>query len=150
MLKIRRYEDRDFVDYVTTLEKTSSWGKEAGEELKARLEKMTRKEQVWVAEIESRAIGFMILVPDKDGSLEVDWLDVHPSFQRMEVGTSLVEKASKIVRSKKLDALSVHTWEKNKKMIGFAFKNSFEDFERIKDFYGKGKDALHLKKRISS
>jgi ribosomal protein S18 acetylase RimI-like enzyme len=109
---------------------------------------MTRREQVWVAEIESRAVGFMILVPNKDGSLEIDWLDVHPDFQRMGIGASLVDKAAKVARKKKLEALSVHTWEKNKKMVGFTFKNRFEVYGRIKDFYGKGKDALHFKKRV--
>jgi ribosomal protein S18 acetylase RimI-like enzyme len=150
MLKIRRYKDIDFVDYVATLEKTSKWGKKAGEQLKTRLDRMTRREQAWIGEINSRAVGFMILVPNKDGSLEIDWLDVHPNFQRMGVGTSLVEKAVKVARSKKLDPLSVHTWEKNEEMIGFASKNGFEVFERIKDFYGKRKDALRLVKRIPS
>jgi ribosomal protein S18 acetylase RimI-like enzyme len=148
MPKIRRYESRDFVDYVATLEKTTSWGRGSGSELKARLEKLTNRDQVWIAEIDSRAIGFMILVPNNDDSLEVDWLDVHPSFQRMGVGTLLVKKAVKIAKAKKMQALSVHTWPTNEKMINFALKNGFEVFERIKDFYGRGKDAVRLKKRI--
>jgi len=149
MLKIRRYESRDFVDYVSTLEKTSKWKRHAAENLKARMEKLTRRDQIWVAEIGYRAIGFMILVPNNDDSLEVDWLDIHPSFQRMGVGTLLVNKAAKIAKSKKMQALSVHTWPTNEKMLNFSSKNGFEVFERIKDFYGKRKDAIHLKKRIS-
>ena len=82
MPKIRRYESRDFVDYAATLEKTSSWERKAAAELKARLEKLTRREQVWVAEVGTRGVGFMIVSPNNDGSLEVDWLDVHPGFQR--------------------------------------------------------------------
>jgi ribosomal protein S18 acetylase RimI-like enzyme len=148
MPKIRRYKSSDFVDYVATLEKTTSWGKCSGSELKARLEKLTSKDQVWVAEIDSRAIGFIILVPNTDDSLEADWLDVHPSLQRMGVGTLLVKKAARIAKTRKMQALSVHTWPKNEKMINFAFKNGFEVFERIKDFYGRGKDAIRLKKRI--
>jgi ribosomal protein S18 acetylase RimI-like enzyme len=149
MPKIRRYESRDFVDYISTLEKTTKWRRNAREELKARMEKLTRRDQIWVAEIGYRAVGFMILVPNNDDSLEVDWLDIHPSFQRMGVGTLLVDKAAKIAKSKKMQALSVHTWPTNKKMLNFSFKNGFEVFERIKDFYGKRKDAIRLKKRIS-
>jgi ribosomal protein S18 acetylase RimI-like enzyme len=149
MLKIRRYESRDFVDYVSTLEKTTKWKRHAREELKARIEKLTRRDQIWVAEIDYRAIGFMILVPNKDDSLEVDWLDIHPDFQRMGIGMLLVEKATKIAKTKRLQALSVHTWPTNQEMLNFSFKNGFEIFERIKDFYGKRKDAIHLKKRIS-
>jgi len=148
MPKIRRYESRDFVDYVSTLEKTTKWGRHSGEELKARMEKLTSKDQIWVAEIDSRAIGFMILAPNTDGSLEVDWLDVHPSFQRMGIGNFLVGKAVKIAKAKKMQALSVHTLPTNEKMINFSFKNGFEIFERIKNFYGKRKDAIRFKKRI--
>jgi ribosomal protein S18 acetylase RimI-like enzyme len=148
MPKIRRYERGDFVDYAATLEKTTSWGRHSGSELKARLEKLTRKDQVWVADIGSRAIGFMILVPNSDDSLEADWLDVHPSFQRIGVGTLLVKKAVRIAKARKMQALSVHTWATNEKMINFAFKNGFEVFERIKSFYGTNKDAIRLKKRI--
>ncbi len=149
MPKIRKYEDRDFVDYASTLEKTTSWKRKASNELKARLEKLTRRDQVWVAEIDTRTVGFMILTPNDDDSLEIDWLDVHPNFQRTGIGTLLVRKAEKVAKTKKTSFLSVHTWEKNEKMVGFSFKNGFETFERTKNFYGKGKNALHLKKPVS-
>jgi len=148
MPKIRRYESRDFVDYAATLEKTSTWERKAAAELKARLEKLTRREQVWVAEVGTRGVGFMIVSPNNDGSLEVDWLDVHPDFQRTSIGTLLVEKAAKIAKAKKMKALSVHTWETNQKMLDFSAKNGFQVLERIKGFYGRGKDALRLKKEI--
>ena len=148
MPKIRRYESRDFVDYAATLEKTSTWERKAAAELKARLEKLKRREQVWVAEVGTRGVGFMIVSPNNDGSLEVDWLDVHPDFQRTSIGTLLVEKAAKIAKAKKMKALSVHTWETNQKMLDFSAKNGFQVLERIKGFYGRGKDALRLKKEI--
>jgi tripartite-type tricarboxylate transporter receptor subunit TctC len=40
-LKIRRYEERDFKAYVSTLEKTASWTDDAEEELTAMMKKMT-------------------------------------------------------------------------------------------------------------
>jgi hypothetical protein len=33
-------------------------------------------------------------------------------------------------------------------MLDFSAKNGFQVFERIKDFYGRGKDALRLRKKI--
>jgi ribosomal protein S18 acetylase RimI-like enzyme len=60
----------------------------------------------------------------------------------------LVEKAAKIAKAKKMKALSVHTWETNQKMLDFSAKNGFQVLERIKGFYGRGKDALRLKKEI--
>jgi ribosomal protein S18 acetylase RimI-like enzyme len=146
MLKIRRYEERDFRAYVDTLEKTMNLGDEAEEELAARIQKMTEKDEIWVAEADAKAVGFMILTPNNDGTLEVDWLDVHPDRQRKGIATNLVAKAEEIAKARKADALSVHTWMENKNMLAFLKKNGFELFETIADFYGKGKDALRYKK----
>jgi ribosomal protein S18 acetylase RimI-like enzyme len=148
MSKVRRYQNRDFVDYAATLEKTTKFGRKAAAELKAILEKLTRRDQIWVAEVDTRAVGFMILTHNDDGSLEVNWLDVHPDFQRTGIGTLLIKKAEKVAKAKNTFFLSVHTWETNKKMIGFTAKNGFEVFEKIKGFYGKKKNALRLKKAV--
>lgn len=145
-VKIRRYEERDFRAYVGTLEKTTNWGDEAEEELAARIQKMTEKDEIWVAEAYGKAVGFMILTPNNDGTLEIDWLDVHPNFQRKGVATSLVAKAGEIAQARKVEALSVHTSVENTKMIAFLKRNGFTVFKRIPDFYGKGKDALRYKK----
>ena len=147
MPKIRRYEDRDFLDYAATLERTTSLGKEAGDDLKARFEKMTDADQTWVAEVEGRGVGFMILTPNDDGSLEIDWLDVHPDFQTHGIGSLLVRRAEEIAKDKGIHELSIHTWISNKKMVNLSIKNGFETFATIKDFYGKGIDALRLKKK---
>jgi ribosomal protein S18 acetylase RimI-like enzyme len=146
---IRRYEKGDFADYVATLEKTTDWGKEAGEELQAMIGKLTRNDQVWVAEVDGRAVGFMILTPNNDRSLEVDWLDVNPRVQRRGLGTLLLEKAREIAEAERMLALSVHTHMTNRQMIKFSLKNGFKVSERIRDFYGKGKDALRLKKTLN-
>jgi len=148
MRRVRKYQSRDFVDYVATLEKTRDWKRHTTSELQARLEKLKRREQVWLAEVETRAVGFMILSPRKDDSLEIEWLDVHPGFQRSGLGTLLVNKAARIVKAKKMLALSMHFPETNKTALGFATKNGFVVFERVKDFYGNKKDALHLRKMI--
>jgi ribosomal protein S18 acetylase RimI-like enzyme len=148
MVIIRQYEERDFDDYVSTLEKTTDWGREAGEELKARMEKMRKDEQIWVAEVENRAVGFMILAYNDDGSLEVDWLDVYPSHQRRGLATLLVEKAARIAEADKRQELSVHTHVTNKEMMTFLTKNGFKVFKKIKDFYGEKKDALQFKKTL--
>ncbi len=146
MLKIRRYEERDFGAYASTLEKTINLGDEAEEELAARIQKMTEKDEIWIAEADGRVVGFMILTPNDDGTLGIDWLDVHPEFQHKGVATNLVAKAEEVARARKAEALSVHTWRENSKMPAFLEKNGFELFQTIADFYGKGKDALCYKK----
>jgi len=145
-MKIRRYEERDFKAYAGTLEKTTSWGDEAEEELAARIQKMTEKDEIWVAEADGKAVGFMILTPNDDGTLEIDWLDVHPEFQRKKVATHLVAKAEEVAKARKAETLSVHTWKDNSKMLAFLERNGFELFQTIANFYGKGQDALRYKK----
>jgi len=145
-MKIRRYEERDFKAYAGTLEKTTSWGDEAEEELAARIQKMTEKDEIWVAEADGKAVGFMILTPNDDGTLEIDWLDVHPEFQRKKVATHLVAKAEEVAKARKAETLSVHTWKENSKMLAFLERNGFELFQTIANFYGKGQDALRYKK----
>ncbi len=148
-MKIRRYEERDFRAYASTLEKTMNLGDEAEEELAAMIRKMTEKDEIWVAETDAKAVGFMILTLSDDGTLEINWLDVHPEFQRKKIATKLVAKAAEIAKAKKIEALSVHTSVENRKMIAFLKTNEFEVFKRIPDFYGKGKDALRYKKSLS-
>jgi hypothetical protein len=43
---------------------------------------VTSEEEIWVAKIDKKQVGFMILSPNQDGTLEIDWLDVNPEFQR--------------------------------------------------------------------
>jgi ribosomal protein S18 acetylase RimI-like enzyme len=148
-MKIRRYEERDFSAYASTLEKTMNLGAEAEAELAAMIRKMTEKDEIWVAETDAKAVGFLILTSNDDGTLEINWLDVHPEFQRKKVATNLVAKAAEIAKTRKVEALSVHTSVENKKMIAFLKTNEFEVFKRIPDFYGKGKDALRYKKSLS-
>jgi ribosomal protein S18 acetylase RimI-like enzyme len=147
VLKIRKYEEKDFPSYVATLERTTNFGKDAEKELKAMLAKVDRN-QIWVSEKDGKAVGFMILTVNDDGSLEVDWLDIHPSHQRKGVGTLLMKKATEIAKKKGISSLSVHTSLSNDKMIKFLIKNKFKTVERIKDFYGEGKDALHTRRII--
>jgi ribosomal protein S18 acetylase RimI-like enzyme len=148
MTKIRPYENRDFNSYVQTLERTTELGNEAEQELRARIEKMTSEEEIWVAETDKRPVGFMILSPNQDGTLEIDWLDVNPDFQRRGIATILVRKAERIAQTKKYQALSVHTYVENTKMIMFLTRSRFEVSDKIKNFYGEGKDALRFKKSI--
>ncbi|NWG11200.1 GNAT family N-acetyltransferase [Candidatus Bathyarchaeota archaeon] len=148
LIKIRPYESRDFTEYVHTLERTTEWGNKAEQELRARMEKMTSEEEIWVAETDNRPVGFMILSPNQDGTLEIDWLDVNPDFQRRGIATILVRKAERIAKTKKYRALSVRTYIENTNMITFLRRNGFEVFERIRNFYGERKDALLFKKLV--
>jgi ribosomal protein S18 acetylase RimI-like enzyme len=117
------------------------------------------KEELWVAEAEGRAVGFMSIEFTKiwghageafdEKAVGIDWLDVSPDFQRKGVGSELLLKAEERGKERGLGLLFMHTSVENRGMINFASKNGFEFSEHLKDFWGEGTgDAFLLTKRL--
>lgn len=115
------------------------------------------KEEIWVAEVDGRAVGFTVLeftnVWGRGGEafeeegICIDWLDVHLDFQRKGIGKDLLRKAEERATGKGLRRLFTHTNVTNLAMINFASKNGFE--RHLKEFWGKGtEDAFLLVKDI--
>jgi len=116
-------------------------------------------EELWVAEIEGRAVGFILLQftglwgskgeAFDQKAVGIDWFDINPDFQRKGVGKQLLLKAEERGRSLGLSILFMHTNVQNLAMVNFASRNGFR-FERyIKEFWGKGTgDAFLLTKKI--
>lgn len=60
-------------------------------------------EELWAAEVERRAVGFMLIMFAKvwghkgesfeEESVGIDWFDVYPSFQRKRIGGELLRRA---------------------------------------------------------
>jgi ribosomal protein S18 acetylase RimI-like enzyme len=117
------------------------------------------KEEIWVIEVEGRAVGFMLLGftkvwGHKDEAFEeeavgIDWFDVHPDFQHKEIGNKLLRKAEKRGRENGLHRIFMHTAVNNLAMINFASKNGFKFARHLKEFWGKGTgDAFLLTKEL--
>jgi GNAT superfamily N-acetyltransferase len=160
-VEIRLYEDRDFNDYVSTLEKTWPLSREDAEAtIIKRLETLNEKgEQIWTAEIDGRAVGFMLIYfenppyPPELGLegewLVIDWFDVHPDFQRKGLGTLLLKKAEQTAQNKNVSSTYAVAAVDNEKMLNFSRKNGFKMSKRVKDFWGKGTgDAFLLTKTV--
>ena len=161
--KIRRYEDHDFNDYVSTLEKTWPLSREDAEEtIIKRLETLNEKgEQIWAVEIDGRAVGFMLIYfenppcPPELGLegewLVIDWFDIHPDFQRKGLGALLLKTAEQIAQNKNVSSIYTVTAVDNEKMLNFSRKNGFKINKRMKDFWGRGTgDALLLTKAVET
>lgn len=162
-IKIRRYEDRDFNEYVSILEKT--WPlprKDSEETVRKRLETLSeRGEQIWAAEVNGKTVGFMLIYFENPPSspelglegewLVIDWFDVHPDFQHKGLGTLLLKRAEQIAQNKDVSSIYAVTSVDNEKMLNFSRKNGFKIIKRMKDFWGKGTgDAFLLTESVGT
>ena len=96
--------------------------------------------ELWVAEVEGRAVGFILLEFTRvwghrgeafdEEAVCIDWLVVHPGFQGGGIAGKLLSKAEERGRARGLRLLFMHTNVKNLAMINFASKNCFK-FEKI-------------------
>ena len=158
-VKIRLYQDSDFKEYAAVLAQT--WpriGSDSEEIVRDRLKTLDEKgEQIWVAEVYGKATGFMLIYfenPPTPAELElkgewlvIDWLDVHPDFQRKGFGTLLLKKAEEVAKNKNVSSIYTVTSVDDEKMLGFSEKNHLKLGKRIKDFWGAGTgDAFVLTK----
>jgi ribosomal protein S18 acetylase RimI-like enzyme len=159
---IRPYSDQDFEGYTSTLLKT--WPcedlREARENVAAVVKRVKEgKEELWVAEVEGKAVGFMSIEFTRiwghageafdEEAVGIDWFDVSPDFQRKGVGRELLLKAENRGKEHGLILLFTHTSVKNLSMINFASKNGFRFSKYLEDFWGEGTgDAYLLTKRL--
>jgi len=160
---IRLYQDRDFVEYAETLLRT--WPcqdlHEARENVAIAVKhaKMNGNEEIWVAEVEGRAVGFVLLGFTKvwghkgeafeDEAVGIDWFDVHPDFQGKGIAEGLLLKAEERGRQKGLSHIFMYTSVRNLAMVNFASKNGFKFAKYLVEFWGKGTgDAFLLIKDL--
>jgi len=160
---IRPYRDTDFYDYAETLLHT--WPcddiQDARENVQQAIKrvKMNKNEEIWVAEVEGKAVGFILIGftkvwGQKGESFEneavcVNWFDVHPDYQRKGIAKGLLRKAEERGKENRLHQLFMHTSVKNLAMINFAAKNGFKFARYLEEFWGKGTgDAFLLTKDL--
>ncbi|MGA3021159.1 MAG: GNAT family N-acetyltransferase, partial [Candidatus Micrarchaeales archaeon] len=139
MAIIRPYKDSDFEDYAGTLLQTWPFKniQEARENVAEGVKRAEAKgEEIWVAEVDGTAAGFIIIEFTKDWSdggesfkdetVCIDWFDVNPKFQQKGIGKELLLKAEERGRERGLHQISMNTSIKNVQMMNFASKNGFK------------------------
>jgi len=83
--------------------------------------------------------------------LVVDWLDIHPNFQRKGLGTMLLKKAEEVATNKNVAFVYTVTSVDNESMLKFSRKSHFKISKRVKDFWGRGTgDAFVLTKTVKT
>jgi len=151
--------DKDFDDYADTLLQT--WPCESVKEARDNVAIAVKKteegkegEEIWVAEIEGRAVGFMLLgftnvwghagEAFEEKAVCIDWFDVHPDFQRQGIGEELLHSAEGRAKEKGFSRIFAHTATSNLAMINFASKNGFKFTKHLKEFWGNGTSDAYL------
>ena len=145
---IRAFSKRDVDAYAKTLLKTLPCDdiEEAQENVRIVMERLQEGErELWVAEIEGTAVGFMLLeFETEERNVEIDWFDIHPDYQEQGLGTVLVQKAEERVRYHQYTTVSLHTAASNQSMRSFAEKNGFSKFRVLPAFWGEGTEDAYL------
>jgi ribosomal protein S18 acetylase RimI-like enzyme len=152
-LCIREFKDSDSEDYAKALLLTLPCDDidEARQNVRIAKERAAQDtRELWVAEADGLGIGFMLLeFEEGTRNVEIDWLDVHPQYQRQGVGHELVLRAGERARAAHYMALTLHTASSNSRMREFARKHGFVESEIIPSFWGEGtEDAYLLLKRL--
>jgi len=152
-IDIRPFQQSDYELYAETLRLTLPCDdiEEAKKNVDIAMNRIKNKNrELWVAEENSTAIGFMLLeFEPKSHNIEIDWFDVHPDHQRIGVGTVLVKKAEERARNLGYKTISLHTAVSNRKMRSFGRKNEFNEESRLPEFWGEStEDAYLLVKKI--
>jgi ribosomal protein S18 acetylase RimI-like enzyme len=159
--KIRPYMESDFEDYALTLLETWPFDniKEARENVLQAVKRVKKNEneEIWVAEVEGKAVGFILIGFSKiwgrkgesfdEEAVGIDWFDVDPKFQGKGIGKELLRTAEERGKEKGLHKIFMHTLIKNLKMMNFASKNGFRFTKYLEKFYGID-DAFLLVKQI--
>ena len=103
-----------------------------------------------VADLDGTIAGFAIGYMTRGSVAHIVTLDVHPSFRRRSLGTDLLEELmNRFSRAGAREArLEVST--ENAGAIAFYRKLGFRRRRGIPDYYGRGRDAIEMRKEFES
>ena len=111
---------------------------------------LIRHAQALVAlDIDGRMMGFIVgYASGRTGVIYT--LDVDPEFRRKGVGTRLLNDLEEQFRSKGAAACRLEAAVENPAALGLYRKQGYRDNALIKNYYGRGKNAFRLRKRLKS
>jgi len=118
-------------------------------------EKITEKDQVYVAKINEKIIGVIGFCRDylsTEHSYWLGWFVVDKKFQgdkELNVAKKLLNKVVTKLKKREIKNLFVSTEDTNRKAKSFYTKNQFRTEAVLRDYYDKDEDQLILSKVIN-
>lgn len=76
-------------------------------------------------------------------------LAVHPAFRRRKIGSTLLKEALNLMKKTKILFVKLEVNENNVAAINFYKKHGFKFVKKIKNYYGKGLNALLFYKSLN-
>jgi len=107
--------------------------------------------QVFVAEVNGKAVGFLML--EWPGTwwnrvAEIGWIAVLPEYQRKSFGTALMKRMEQYAEEIGIRKVYVEPSVENKIAIHFYIENGYKPEAIRKDWYKDGEDSAILGKHL--
>ena len=148
--QIRLYRDEDFGQ---VLDIAVGPLRQARSEAEGVIHWASRDEsaQVFVAEVNGKAVGFLML--EWPGTwwnrvAEIGWIAVLPEYQRKGFGTALMKRMEQYAEEKGIRKIYVEPSVENKIAIHFYIENGYKPEAIRKDWYKDGEDSAILGKHL--
>ena len=93
-------------------------------------------------------IGFILWTDAREGIGHLVTVDVDPAHQGREIGTGLMDEMHARCKGSGVRAVVLEVSVANDGAIAFYRRQGYVHLTDLKDYYGTGKDALLLMKRI--
>jgi len=102
-----------------------------------------------VLELEAEIAAYLsVLTHKKRRSLHIYSIAVDPAHRGMKLGQLLIEKTIAYALELQLPAISLEVSTRNSSAIALYTRNGFNTVEILKDYYGKGENALKMIKKL--
>jgi len=119
--------------------------------------KITEKDQVYVARLNEKIIGVIGFSRDyfsSDYSYWLSWFVVDKKYRGekekgLNVAKKLLKKVETELKKRKINKLFVSTEDTNRQAKSFYAKNKFRTEAVLRDYYYKGEDQLVLSKMLN-
>ncbi len=147
---IRSYRDEDFrqvVDIAVDL----LWQVQSEAEGVIRWASKDKSAQIFVAESDSKVVGFLVLQWPETGwnrVAEIGGIAVLPEYQRKGFGSGLIEKMEHYAKEKGIRKVYVEPSVRNKVAARFYVKNGYNYEATRRDWYKDGEDSTILSKHL--
>jgi ribosomal-protein-alanine N-acetyltransferase len=99
-------------------------------------------------EPEDRVVGFIIGYTSGRGGA-VYTLDVHPAYRKKGVGSKLVQAMEEELQSLGARAIRLEAALENPGAMELYRKAGYRERELVRNYYGRGKDAVRMWKELS-
>jgi len=100
-------------------------------------------------EPEDKAVGFIVgYVSGREGAIYT--LDIHPLFRRRGIGGRLINAVEQELKALGAKSIRLEAAAENEEALKLYHQAGYIESEFLPNYYGRGKNALRLRKNLGS